>query len=158
MTKSNLLGAITLALFVLAAFAAGFGGMWFMGSLTANAWIAPSFAPPSWVFGPVWTTLYAMMGLSIYWLTTSPVSDWKPLAIALFILGLVLNTLWTPVFFGAADLYGALYIILGLLASIIAYIFVSYRVSKLASLLFVPYAAWVSFATILNISYIVINT
>ena len=155
--KHNIIGASTLAVFILAAFAASIGGSFFMASLTANAWIAPAFAPPAWVFGPVWTVLYTMMGLSAYWLATSPVHELKPMALAFFSLQLALNAIWTPVFFGAASLTGGLVIILALWASILSYVLITWRINKVASYLFMPYLAWVSFATVLNLSYLVLN-
>ena len=155
--RNNIIGASTLAVFVMAAFAASMGGAWFMASLTANAWVVPAFAPPAWVFGPVWTVLYTLMGISAYWLATSPVHELKPMALAFFSLQLALNAIWTPVFFGAASLAGGLVIIIALWASILSYVLITCRISKVASYLFVPYLAWVSFATVLNLSYLVLN-
>ena len=155
--RNNIIGASTLAVFVMAAFAASIGGAWFMASLTANAWVVPAFAPPSWVFGPVWTVLYALMGLSAYWLATSPVHELKPLALAFFSLQLVLNALWTPVFFGASSLTGGLFIILAMLVAIAAYVVITWRISKASSIMFMPYLGWVSFAASLNLAYVLLN-
>ena len=155
--SKTLNGAVTLAIFVLAAFAAGAIGMWFPASLTANAWIAPSFAPPAWVFGPVWSTLYSLMALSIYWLVTSPVHNNKPMAIALFTLQMVLNAMWTPVFFGAASLSGAMVILAAMWLAVLFYILVTWRINKFASSIMLPYLAWLSLAGSLNFAYLVLN-
>ena len=155
---NNTFNVATFALFIIASFAAGLGGSWFTGSLTAHGFIAPMFAPPSWIFAPVWSALYAMMGASAYFLMMAPKNNWKPLAMALFSLQLVLNALWTPIFFGAGDLIGSMYIIIALLLTITAYTTITYPISKAASWLFVPYVKWVAFATILNYGYVALNT
>ena len=136
---------------------AGMSGFWFVGDLNANGWTAPGFAPPAWLFGPVWTVLYLFVATSGYFLVFAKPHELKPVAIGLWALQMCLNTLWTPVFFGAYDLRGALYVILALWATIGAFILVSFGVERKASLLFVPYWAWVSFATVLNYGYILAN-
>lgn len=130
-----------------------------------NPWYAtltdPSFAPPSWVFGPVWTTLYLLIATSAYRLTQTlqhSVYTLLPLAMALWALQLALNVIWTPVFAGAQDLGMAFVYIIGLWTSILAYIVVSWRVDTWASLMMVPYFAWVSFASLLNYNYWILNT
>jgi benzodiazapine receptor len=107
----------------------------------------PSFAPPSWLFGPVWTVLYTMIGISgwLLWRATG----WGS-ALVWWVVQLVLNLAWTPLFF-AADLLGwALAEILALLAAIVVTIALAWRSSTAAALLLVPYLAWVCFATALN--------
>ena len=130
-----------------------------------NPWYAtltdPSFAPPSWVFGPVWTTLYLLIATSAYRLTQTlqhSVHTLLPLAMALWALQLALNVIWTPVFAGAQDLGMAFVYIIGLWTSILAYIVVSWRVDTWASVMMVPYFAWVSFASLLNYNYWILNT
>ncbi|NDG45065.1 MAG: tryptophan-rich sensory protein, partial [Gammaproteobacteria bacterium] len=76
-----------------------------------------------------------------------------PIAIALWALQLALNVIWTPVFSGAQNLEGALYYIIALWVSILAYIAISWRVDRWISYLMVPYFLWVSFATVLNYTY-----
>ncbi|GAA4382122.1 TspO/MBR family protein [Nocardioides caricicola] len=109
----------------------------------------PPFAPPSAVFGPVWTTLYAMIALS-GWLVWRRVGI--DAAMAPYVVQLVLNAAWTPLFF-AAGWYGvALVEIVLLLAAIGVTIAQFWSRSRPAALLLVPYAAWVAFATCLNAS------
>jgi len=123
----------------------------------ANEWFAalnrPDIAPPNWVFGPVWTILYLLIATSAYRLTQRPAHPLVPIAIALWALQLALNVIWTPVFSGAQNLGGALYYIIALWVSILAYIAISWRVDRWISYLMVPYFLWVSFATVLNYTY-----
>lgn len=108
----------------------------------------PSWAPPSWLFGPVWTVLYVMIAFS-GWLA------WRAGArreLVLFGAQLVLNMIWTPLFFAAGQFGLALVDIVLLLASIAALIAVFARRSRLAAVLLVPYLLWVGFATALNAS------
>ena len=133
------------------------GALWFVGDLNANKWVAPSIAPPAWLFGPVWTTLYLLIATSGYRTSYLKSSDLKSIALGLWALQMCLNTLWTPVFFGAFDLKGAFAIIVMLWLTITAYILVSFRIDKASSYLFMPYWAWVSFATALNFAYILAN-
>ena len=133
------------------------GAVWFAGDLNANGWIMPNIAPPSWLFPPVWTILYIFIATSAYRIVTAEPHYLKSITCALWTLQLCLNTLWTPVFFGAYDLLGALILILLLWITILFYTVSSYKIDKIASYLFIPYLAWVSFATILNFEYLRIN-
>ncbi|MBW2971904.1 tryptophan-rich sensory protein [Candidatus Woesearchaeota archaeon] len=108
----------------------------------------PSFNPPNWVFGPVWITLYTMMGISLYLVWRSGSRDW--LVLGVFGLQLVLNTLWSILFFGMHAPGWAFVEIVVLWASIVATIVVFFGVSRTASYLLIPYALWVSFAALLN--------
>lgn len=110
----------------------------------------PSWAPPAWLFGPVWTGLYAMIALS-GWLVWRR-AGWVMPAHGVYAAQLVLNMLWTPLFFGAGQLGMAFAEILLLLASIAATIVLFARISRLAALLLVPYLAWVAFASALNLA------
>ena len=115
------------------------------------AWLAkPSWNPPSWVFGPAWTILYAMMAMAAWrvWLY----GGWakQKVALSLFVAQWALNALWTPLFFGLHRPGWALVEILVLLAAILATIRTFWRVDRPAGALLLPYAAWVSFATALN--------
>lgn len=117
----------------------------------------PFFSPPNWLFGPVWTVLYLLMGLSLYFVWTAPYKKSKKLAFTIFGLQLVLNTLWSLVFFGLhAPLAGVVVIIL-LLAGIIATIRLFWPISRIAAYLLLPYALWVSFATVLNAAIAFLN-
>jgi tryptophan-rich sensory protein len=107
----------------------------------------PSFAPPSWVFGPVWTVLYLMIGCAGWLLWRA--GGWSP-ALTAWVVQLVLNAAWTPLFF-AADLLGwALVEVVVLLVSVGITIALAWRPSRRAAWLLVPYFAWVGFATALN--------
>ena len=130
----------------------------------ANPWYAtltePSFAPPNWVFGPVWTTLYLLIATSAYRIvmtTDHSFNKLLPLAVALWSLQLALNVIWTPIFSGAQNLEVAFYYIIALWASILAYILVSWRVERWAAIMMIPYLCWVSFASVLNYNYWQLN-
>jgi benzodiazapine receptor len=111
----------------------------------------PDFAPPNWVFGPVWTTLYTLMGISSYIVFRKGLK--KPqvrLALGVFGLQLGLNALWSILFFGLRSPILGLFCIIALLIAITATIVQFWKLSRSASILLVPYLLWVSFATILN--------
>lgn len=111
----------------------------------------PSFAPPSWVFGPVWVTLFALMGVSAFLVWRR---GWhrSRVRLALYVFGvqLVLNTAWSFIFFGFRSPGGAFLEIICLWFAIIATMCAFSRVSRLAAWLLVPYLLWVSFAGVLN--------
>lgn len=111
----------------------------------------PSFTPPSWLFGPVWVTLYLLMGISAYlvWKKGMKKKEVKN-ALSIFGIQLVLNTLWSVLFFGLrCPLCGFIEIII-LWIAIVLSILKFYKVSKAAALLLIPYIFWVTFAMILN--------
>jgi translocator protein len=110
----------------------------------------PSFNPPGWIFGPVWTLLYALMGISLYMILKAESHHLKNTAYALFGVQLMLNFWWSFIFFNARELGWALVEILVLWVVILSMILVFYRISKPAALLQIPYLLWVSFATVLN--------
>jgi tryptophan-rich sensory protein len=114
----------------------------------------PDFNPPGWIFGPVWTVLYVMIALAGWrvWQMDRGGSLMK-----LWWAQLLLNFLWTPVFFGAHQVSLALVVILLLLAAILAFIATAWRRDRAAALLFAPYAAWVAFASVLNASIFALN-
>jgi len=120
--------------------------------------VKPSFNPPAWVFAPVWTTLYAMMGLAA-WLVYEKGLKRPEVkkALAVFAVQLVLNTLWSIVFFGAHQLLGAVIVIVLLWAAILWAILLFLKISKAAAWLLVPYILWVSFATVLTVTIYVLN-
>ena len=111
----------------------------------------PSWNPPGWIFGPVWTTLYVMMGIAFFLVWKSDSSDiLKKTAITLFTIQLVLNFFWSFIFFDQHQIGWALVEIIAMWIFILLTIFAFGNVSKLAAWLLVPYISWVSFATILN--------
>jgi tryptophan-rich sensory protein len=112
----------------------------------------PSFQPPSWVFGPVWTTLYTMMGvsLSLLWHARRSKPDAANPALQLFTIQLLMNLLWSFLFFRWQQPKTAFVEIIILNMVIILTILAAWRVSKVAALLLVPYLLWSMFASILN--------
>jgi tryptophan-rich sensory protein len=111
----------------------------------------PSWNPPGWIFGPVWTTLYVMMGVALFLIWKSDASGMlKKTAITLFAAQLALNFLWSFIFFNQQQPGFALAEIIVLWFAILLTIFAFANVSKTAAWLLVPYISWVSFATILN--------
>lgn len=133
-----------------------------VGSLTVGVggfrpWYAaiekPAFTPPSWVFGPVWTILYILMGISAFLLWRRGLrSRAVRVALGWFLGQLALNALWSPVFFGWRRIGLALVVIVLLWAAVIATIYRFHRVSHVSAWLLAPYWLWVSFATVLNAS------
>ena len=117
----------------------------------------PFFNPPNWLFGPVWTSLYLLMGWSLYLVWVAPYKGTKKWAFLLFATQLVLNALWSLVFFGLHAPWGGVAVIVLLLASIVATIKLFWPISRLAAYLLLPYAAWVSFATCLNLAIALLN-
>lgn len=111
----------------------------------------PSFQPPGWVFGPVWTLLYAMMGLAA-WRIWERRNDHPGArrALGFFAAQLALNAIWTPVFFGAHEIGLALCILVALGLVLIATMRAFGRIDRPALWLLAPYLAWVCFATLLN--------
>lgn len=111
----------------------------------------PAFAPPSSLFGPVWTTLYLMMGTAHYLVTTQEAEPaTQRAAQILYGLQLGLNTLWSFLFFGRRNPFAAFIEILLLWTAIVMTIVAFARISRLAALLLVPYLLWTTFATALN--------
>lgn len=135
------------------------GGGLAIGYLTApGAWYAglakPWFDPPDWLFGPVWTVLYVLIAVA-GWRTFE--RDRGGPAMKLWWAQLLLNFLWSPVFFTAQRIGLALIVVLLLLATILAFLGVSWRRDRVATWLFVPYAAWVAFASLLNAAIFALN-
>ena len=110
----------------------------------------PAWNPPSWIFGPVWTTLYIMMGVSAWLVWRQGGVQKHRIPLAAFAVQLLLNLAWSWIFFNMHQIGGALAEIAVLWISILLTGMLFYRESKLASGLLVPYLCWVSFATLLN--------
>lgn len=110
----------------------------------------PSWNPPDWLFGPVWTTLYIMMGIALYLVWKETGSSQKNLALVLFIIQLVLNFFWSFIFFNQRETGWALAEIIALWVMILLTILAFAKVNTLAAWLLVPYISWVSFASVLN--------
>lgn len=114
----------------------------------------PYFNPPNWIFGPVWTTLYVLIGIAgaRTWIRKRMGTRTR-----LWFTQMVLNFLWSPIFFGMQSPAGALVIIVPMLICILAFIALTYRRDRVSMWLFVPYALWVGFATLLNASIGLLN-
>ena len=127
----------------------------------------PSFSPPNWLFGPVWTTLYVLMGISLFlvWRATSNVTNFsenirskKLLAFVAFGTQLILNVLWSFLFFGLRSPQLAFVEIIILWISIAATIVIFSKISKLSALLLLPYGVWVTYASFLNLQIWLLNS
>lgn len=134
--------------------AAAFGGLFGPG-----AWFAtlhkPSWNPPGWLFGPVWTVLYVMIAIAgtLAWRHTATRRKTTPWWIA----QMTLNALWTPMFFGLHQLWLAVAVIVGVWICIVGFIIATRPHQPRVAALFVPYLAWVSFASALNIAIASMN-
>ena len=131
----------------------------FLGSFltmdSVKTWYAelskPSFNPPDWAFGVVWPILYVMMGISAFLIWNKGLNNKQvKIALILFLLQLVLNGLWTPIFFGLHMMGLALVEITLLWLTILATMIIFWKISKPAVYLLIPYILWVSFAIVLN--------
>ncbi|HEX2593825.1 MAG TPA: TspO/MBR family protein [Rhizomicrobium sp.] len=134
---------LTLAVGAIAGFATG---------SSIDGWYAtlakPSFNPPNWVFGPVWTTLYVLMAFAAW--RAWRVVGWRGAALAMFLVQLALNFAWSFIFFTAHQLGLALIELAVMLVAIVATTTVFWRIDRAAGALMLPYIAWVSFAGVLN--------
>lgn len=118
----------------------------------------PFFNPPNWIFGPVWTILYLLMGISLYLVWNKGLKNMNVnKAIKIFLLQLVLNFLWSLVFFGLHLPLAAFLTIIALWISIFYTMLLFKKISKSAYLLLYPYIVWVSFASILNFFVAILN-
>ncbi len=118
----------------------------------------PFFSPPNWVFGPTWTLLYALMGVSIYLIWVKGFKNKRnKIALKYFLAQLAFNFIWTPIFFGLKMPLLALGVIIIMWSLIIMTIKKMYPISKTAAYLLIPYIAWVSFATLLNAGIVWLN-
>lgn len=122
----------------------------------------PVFSPPDWVFAPVWTSLYILMGVSIYLVQSAKFkvqSDKTKvrMASAIFWIQLSLNIVWSVLFFGLQNPTLALVEIVVLWGAIFLTIKYFYPISKLAAYLLIPYLIWVTFAVFLNLSIVLLN-
>lgn len=119
----------------------------------------PPFNPPNWVFGPVWTTLYALMGISAFLVWRQGLKQRRvKIALGIFLAQLILNVLWSVTFFGLHSLLGGVVVIVVLWVAIFLSIMAFFRLSKAAGALLIPYILWVSFAAVLNLSVWMLNT
>lgn len=117
----------------------------------------PPLIPPNEVFGPVWSLLYVLMGIALALVILKQTDQSKKLAYTWFGIQLVLNTVWSLVFFGAQVPWAGVIIILLLIGSIVMTARAFYDIRKLSAWLLLPYLLWVSFATYLTIGVAVLN-
>mgnify|MGYP001292231385 CR=1 FL=1 len=148
---------LSLGLILLVTFAAsGIGG--FVTSSFKEPWyseiILPTFNPPSWVFGPVWTTLYILMSVAL-WIAWNNSSEKKVLQV--YSVHLFFNAIWSVIFFGFHQIFIAL-IDLGIILIFILWLMKIYhQVNKSSFLLMIPYLLWSSYALILNTTIFYLN-
>ena len=139
--------------------ACGFVGSLFT-STSIDSWYQflnkPAIAPPNWVFAPVWTLLYILMGIALFlvWISDSPI---KKKAVILFLIQLILNAAWSFIFFGIHSIGIALADIVILWAFILLTMIFFFRTAAPAGWLLVPYILWVSFAAVLNFEFFRLN-
>jgi translocator protein len=121
------------------------------GSGSDSTWFRalkmPALYPPGWLFGVVWTILYAMMGFALAIIAAAKGARGRGVAVLAFVFQLTLNLAWSPMFFGAKQLSGALLLIVVLDLAVILTIWLFARVRRSAALLLLPYLAWILFAT-----------
>jgi benzodiazapine receptor len=134
------------------------------GIFTAEAvpgWYAtlnrPSFNPPNWIFGPVWTVLYILLGISFFLIWKQPANKERNFAIIVFLLQLLLNFGWSFIFFYFNMIGFSLVEIILLWISIVIMLVLFYKIKPLAAYINIVYLLWVTFASILNASYYFLN-
>lgn len=140
--------------------ATGLIASWFTAQ-SVNNWYAslerPSFAPPNWVFGPVWTFLYLLMGVSLYLIWRQPPGSQKEKALFIFGLQLACNFIWSFLFFYLNNPAMALVDIVILWLLILLMLVRFFKLKPMAAWLNIPYLLWVSFATALNAAFWYLN-
>ncbi len=123
-----------------------------------GAWYAsldkPPFNPPNWVFAPVWTVLFVLIAVAGF---RTFKREPRGTATKLWIVQMVLNFAWSPIFFSFHRMDVALAVIVAMFLAILAFIWRQWPVDRTAALLFMPYAAWVGFAAVLNTSLVLLN-
>jgi translocator protein len=141
--------------------AVAFSAAWFGSLFTDSGWYQqlqqPAWAPPGWLFAPVWTLLYLLMGIAAWLVWKSHGWEGARTALTLFLVQLVFNALWSWIFFGLREPGLALAEIAVLWILIVATLLEFWRKQPLAGALLLPYLAWVSFAAALNSSLWMLN-
>jgi translocator protein len=129
----------------------GYGNPWF------DRIVKPAIMPPGWVFGAAWTVLYILLGLVLAMLLAQrSARDWG-LIVGLFVLQMLLNFSWSPVFFGLQQITAGLVIIIAMLIISVIVTMLLWRVRVVAAALMLPYLGWLTFAAILNYQILVLN-
>ena len=150
-TRQQLLGLVGWALATFVAAAIGSAASIEAGPFY-TALVRPDWAPPAWLFGPVWTAQYALMAIAAWLVWRVGGFREARTALALFLVQLALNALWSWLFFGWRQGGAAFAEILVLLAAIVATVVAFWRIRPLAGALLLPYLAWTLFATALNVA------
>ncbi len=129
----------------------GYGNPWF------DALTKPAIMPPGWAFGAAWTTLYILMGWALALIWSAEATRARALAITLFMVQLLLNLAWSPVFFGMHQIVPGFVLIVAILIFATASAIAFYRIRPLAGLLMLPYVGWLIFAATLNWQFHLLN-
>lgn len=129
----------------------GYGNRWF------DALEKPALMPPGWAFGAAWTVLYILMGLALAMVLHARGARLRGPAIALFVVQLILNLCWSPLFFRAHQVDAALGLLLVLLAIVIVTTWLFWRIRRMAGVMLLPYIAWLCFAGYLNAQIAALN-
>lgn len=161
MKSIKLHDSIKLVISIAACMLAGFIGQIFTRPSITN-WYAllekPFFTPPSWLFAPVWFLLYTMMGISAFLIWRKGIENhFVREGLVIFLVQLILNTLWSFAFFGLKSPIGGLIVIVPLWTAILLTIINFFRTSMTAAWLLLPYILWVSYATVLNFAIYILN-
>lgn len=155
MEKSKLADFLKLVISILICQLAGLIGSIFTGPAIPTWYEAlkkPSFTPPSWLFAPAWITLFVLMGIAAFIVWRRGLSERQvKIALGIFLIQLVLNALWSVVFFGLKTPLGGLIVIVVLWIAILLTILNFSKISTAAGILLLPYILWVSFAAVLNL-------
>ncbi len=118
----------------------------------------PAFSPPNWLFAPVWTLLYILMGIAAFLVWRKGLGNRQVRsALIVFLIQLILNTLWSMVFFGLESPLFGLVVISVLWVVILVTVIQFFKISRAASILLWPYLLWVTFAAVLNSSIWLLN-
>jgi translocator protein len=159
--KYKMKNAFKLTISILLCQGAGIAGSLFTKQSVSTWYVGlekPVFSPPNSVFGPVWIFLYLTMGFSMFLVWRKGLDSINAKrAFALFIFHLFINSLWSFAFFGLRSPLAGIIVITVLLATIILIIIKFSRISRMASIILVPYMLWVSFAAVLNASIFMLN-
>lgn len=118
----------------------------------------PAFSPPNWVFGPVWTVLYVLMGISLYLIISNRAHvTSRNRAVRMFAVQLILNVVWSLFFFGLHSPFLAFLTVIALWVMIFLTMRAFLKINKISGWLLVPYLVWVSFASVLNLAIVFLN-
>ena len=154
---SNVKKIIGLLVLLVITFAAAFIGSRYMPGEWYAQIAKPSWTPPNAIFGPVWTILYIMMAIAAWLVWRLKGISGAKLALLFFVIQLILNALWSYFFFGRHDIVLAFIDIVILWLFILLTLIAFWKQNKFAGILLIPYLLWVSFASVLNFSFMYIN-